>query len=144
MHSNAISSSNQERTAQKEAIQAFGWRRGSFSDQPHRLEAKEKLLSFGRCPAEKAKKAREFAREMTAEGPDLGEEKKRTRENQLREREQTFDRLARYYLEKQAREGRTPSPLRKIAGCLYGLRRIWRDASCRHQCPNQFESAAQG
>ncbi len=50
---------------------------------------------------------------MIAEGLDPGAEKKRTRENQLREREQTFEWLACNYPEKQAREGRAPSTLKK-------------------------------
>jgi integrase len=82
----------------------------------YRYLGKEKLLSFGRYPdlsLAKARKARESAREMIAEGLDPGAEKKKARDNQLREREQTFDRLARNYLEKQAREGRAPSTLKK-------------------------------
>lgn len=77
---------------------------------------KEKLLSFGRFPdvsLVKARKAREEARELIADGLDPAEERREAREKQLQERERTFSRLVDDFMQKQEREGRAESTLKK-------------------------------
>ncbi|WP_375211359.1 tyrosine-type recombinase/integrase [Hyphococcus sp.] len=74
------------------------------------------MLAFGGypdLPLAKARKERELAREMIAEGKDPGAEKQADRERRLKERDQTFARLTDDYLAKQARNGRATSTLKK-------------------------------
>lgn len=82
----------------------------------YRYLGKEKVLAFGGypdLPLAKARKERELAREMIAEDKDPGAEKRANRERRLKERDQTFARLADEYLVKQERDGRAPSTLKK-------------------------------
>ncbi len=82
----------------------------------YRYLGKEKVLAFGGypdLPLAKARKERELAREIIAEGKDPGAEKRANRERCLKERDQTFARLADEYLVKQERDGRAPSTLKK-------------------------------
>lgn len=82
----------------------------------YRFLGKEKVLAFGPypdLPLAKARKERELAREMLAEGMDPGEARRAERERRLQERDRTFDRLAEDYLAKQEREGRAASTLKK-------------------------------
>ncbi len=77
---------------------------------------KEKLISFGPYPEislAKARKAREAARELIADGRDPADERRETREKETQERERTFSRLADDFLRKQEREGRAASTLKK-------------------------------
>ncbi len=82
----------------------------------YRHLGKEKLISFGPFPdvsLVKARKAREEARELIAGGLDPAEERRRAKEKQLQERERTFSRLVDDFLQKQEREGRAESTLKK-------------------------------
>lgn len=82
----------------------------------YRHLGKEKLISFGPYPdvsLVKARKAREEARELIAEGLDPAEQRREARERELQTRERTFQRLVDDFLQKQEREGRAESTLKK-------------------------------
>ena len=82
----------------------------------YRYLGKEKVLAFGAYPdlsLAKARKEREAAREVIADGEDPGAVRKAERERRLHERDRTFARLAEEYLKKQEREGRAQSTLKK-------------------------------
>jgi integrase len=81
-----------------------------------RYLGKEKLLSLGPYPElslAKARRSREAARELLAEGADPAEAKKAKQERLRKTNEQTFANLADDYLVKQKREGRAKSTLQK-------------------------------
>lgn len=82
----------------------------------YRHLGKEKLISFGPYPdvsLVKARKAREEARELIAEGLDPAEQRREVRERELQTRERTFQRLVGDFIQKQEREGRAESTLKK-------------------------------
>ncbi len=82
----------------------------------YRFLGKEKVLSFGAFPEislVKARRLREEARELLAEDKDPGEARKAAREQLIAERERTFEKLTEMYLDKQEREGRAASTLKK-------------------------------
>lgn len=82
----------------------------------YRFLGKEKLISFGSYPATglaKARKARDAALELLAEGQDPSAERKAERSRRIEESERTFSALAKDFLAKQERDGRAKSTLRK-------------------------------
>ena len=87
----------------------------------YRVNAKEKLLSFGIYPEvtlSQARTARDAARAMLASGGDPGQAKK---ERKLQEQERfghTFERHAKAYLVKAAKEGRATATLAKAEWLL--------------------------
>jgi len=82
----------------------------------YRYLGKEKLLSFGQYPAVGLAKARKKlleAKEVLADGRDPAADKRAEKERRLESQERTFRALAAKFLEKQKKEGRAASTIRK-------------------------------
>ncbi len=82
----------------------------------YRFIGKEKLLSLGKYPdvgLAKARKDRQVAKELLANGEDPGEAKRAAVQAKIIEQERTFSALAALFLEKQEKDGRAASTLSK-------------------------------
>ena len=89
---------------------------GKLWRMAYRYDGKQKTLAFGPYPAvslAEARKKRDVAKQQLAKGLDPRTEEKLDRINAERARGQTFNAVADELLEKDAREGRAETTLRK-------------------------------
>lgn len=82
----------------------------------YRFDGKQKLLSFGAYPyvtLASARNKRDDAKTLLAEGIDPMEVKKAAKAKRVAETEHTFEKIAAEFLEKQAKEGKAKTTLKK-------------------------------
>ena len=82
----------------------------------YRIDSKEKLLVIGDYPAvslAQARKARDAAKVMLADGEDPNEAKQEDKRIRIEAKGQTFEKLGAEFLAKQRKEGKSPATLSK-------------------------------
>lgn len=87
----------------------------------YRFDGKQKLLSFGAYPyvtLASARKRRDEAKTLLAEGFDPMAIKRAAREKRIAETEHTFEKIAAEFIEKQTKEGKAEATLKKKAWML--------------------------
>jgi hypothetical protein len=82
----------------------------------YRMDGKEKLLVIGDYPAvslAQARKARDGAKALLADGDDPNEAKQENKRIRIEAKGQTFEKLGAEFLAKQLKEGKSPATLSK-------------------------------
>lgn len=99
----------------------------------NRVDGKEKLLVIGDYPSiglAQARKARDSAKALLAQGVDPNEAKQEDRRIRLEAKRQTFQKIGQMFLNKQRKEGKSAATLSKteyhlkLANCDFGRKPI--------------------